>query len=817
MTIDPGSLLGRTISSITPTDSKALAAAEDRQCQLTKPPGSLGLLEVIGCQLSAICGQVPPPVPTHPVLAVFAGDHGVYEQNITSWPQEVTVQMLINMCYGGASINALAPETGTQIWPVDIGVANGVPDAQGLRRLRGRSGTADFTQTSAMTREEAQRAIEVGIALADQAVAGGADVLLTGEVGLGNTTSASALIAAMTGTDPQLTTGRGAGSDDVMLQRKVDVVRRGIALHDPDPSDPLGVLAAAYLGLCAYATLSGTIYPNTTVGGVDYGGMTEEQAAAELTRRVIDAQSARLDFAVMEGDSCEVIAGVALGDIPADIDCRKAADTLARVRSAKGDGFFKSGAGFLFSLFTEHEESIVSEEPFCAAAEPVLDALECEPVEFAIALTTESAISVTKSRDGRHIPDREQARRVIGDALRGAYLGGGCPLQVTLYGDPDAEASYETVPAQAVDLAAEREKLVGEKVNASYDIENEKIIPSHAGVSFTLADLQSAYDAAAPGETFTVRATVERPEVTTEQLEAGLFRDELSSYTTRVGGAPGRHKNVKLTAERITGYILNAGDTMKYGPLVTPFTAENGYSPAPGYLNGKTVDMIGGGACQASSTLYAAVLYANLEIVQRVNHGYASDYIGLGLDATVASGGPEFEFRNNTLYPIKVQADFFTKDKKDYIKITLLGTKTDDHYVKIVTELISTTPYEEELVETDTLAPGEQKVEQTPYTGYVVKTYRNVYAGDGTLLSSTYEATSRYKSRNRIILVGKAADAMVDPNVPAMDPTVPGSDPGVPTTDPGATMTDPGVPDVDPTQTPAIPETPQTSETAPAA
>ena len=240
----------------------------------------------------------------------------------------------------------------------------------------------------------------------------------------------------------------------------------------------LGVLAAAYLGLCAYATLSGTIYPNTTVGGVDYGGMTEEQAAAELTRRVIDAQSARLDFAVMEGDSCEVIAGVALGDIPADIDCQKAADTLARVHSAKGDGFFKSGAGFLFSLFTEHEESIVSEEPFCAAAEPVLDALECEPVEFAIALTTENKVSVTKSRDGRHIPDREQARRVIGDALRGAYLGGGCPLQVTLYGDRDEEAVYETVPAQAVDLAAEREKLVGEKVNASYDIENEKIIPS---------------------------------------------------------------------------------------------------------------------------------------------------------------------------------------------------------------------------------------------------------------------------------------------------------------------------------------------------
>ena len=560
----------------------------------------------------------------------------------------------------------------------------------------------------------------------------------------------------------------------------------------------LGVLAAAYLGLCAYATLSGTIYPNTTVGGVDYGGMTEEQAAAELTRRVVDAQGARLDFAVMEGDSRKVITGVALGDIPADIDCEKAADTLAWVRSAKGEGFFKSGASFLFSLFTEHEEGIVSKEPFCAAAEPMLNALECEPVEFSIALTPESGVRATKPMDGRKATDRTETQ--IADALFRAYFGGGEMTEYILkpMSEDNAEGAYEIVPAQAVDLAAEREALVGEKVNARYDIENERIVPSHAGVHFTLADLQSAYDAAAPGETFPVKATVEQPEVTTAQLEAGLFRDELSSYTTRVGGAPGRHKNVQLTAERITGYILNAGDTMQYGPLVTPFTAANGYCPAPGYLNGKTVDMVGGGACQASSTLYAAVLYANLEIVQRVNHGYASDYIGLGLDATVASGGPEFEFRNNTLYPIKVQAEFFTKDKKDYLKITLLGTKTDDHYVKMVTQVLSTTPFEEELVETDALAPGERKVEQTAYTGYVVKTYRNVYAGDGTLLSSTYEATSRYKSRNRIVLVGKAAEPAIDPNAPAFDPNVPIIDPAAP--EPGATETP-----VEPAEQPVLP------------
>lgn len=166
-------------------------------------------------------------------------------------------------------------------------------------------------------------------------------------------------------------------------------------------------------------------------------------------------------------------------------------------------------------------------------------------------------------------------------------------------------------------------------------------------------------------------------------------------------------RDVKLTASRITGYILNSGETMKYGPLVTPFTAANGYSTAPGYLQGKTVDMVGGGACQASSTLYAAALYANLEIVQRTNHGFASDYIGLGLDATVAQGGPEFEFRNNTMYPIKVIAEYYTSGGKNYLKVSLLGTKVDDTYVKIKTEVLETIPFTEEIVETDELAPGE--------------------------------------------------------------------------------------------------------------
>lgn len=244
MAIEPTSLLGQTLADIQPIDTEALAAAEQRQGELTKPAGSLGHLESIGNQLSAITGQVPPAVPEHAVLGVFAGDHGVYAQKITPWPQEVTVQMLVNVAYGGASVNALAGETGAQVWPIDIGIAFDVPDAPGLRRHRIRNGTDDFTQGPAMSRGEAQAALEVGIMLANEAVDGGADALVTGEVGLGNTTAASALVAAFTGTDPELTTGRGAGSDDEMLAHKIAVVRAGLARHRPDPGDPLGVLAA---------------------------------------------------------------------------------------------------------------------------------------------------------------------------------------------------------------------------------------------------------------------------------------------------------------------------------------------------------------------------------------------------------------------------------------------------------------------------------------------------------------------------------------------------------------------------------------------
>ena len=251
------SLLDSTLTAIEPVSGDALAAAEERQSRLTKPPGSLGHLETVGNRLAAIAGQCPPPVPEPAVIGLFAGDHGICAQGVTPWPQEVTVQMMLNIAAGGAAINVLGRQGGADVWVTNVGVAHEAPEHPGIRNRRVRPGTADFTQGPAMTLDEARAAVEVGIETANEAIDGGARVLLTGEMGIGNTTPSSALISVFTGADVATVTGRGTGADDEMLNRKVQVIERGIALHSPDPADALGTLAA--VGGLEQAAIAGFI------------------------------------------------------------------------------------------------------------------------------------------------------------------------------------------------------------------------------------------------------------------------------------------------------------------------------------------------------------------------------------------------------------------------------------------------------------------------------------------------------------------------------------------------------------------------------
>ncbi|MCX4802693.1 nicotinate-nucleotide--dimethylbenzimidazole phosphoribosyltransferase [Streptomyces sp. NBC_01214] len=254
---EPHDLLSETVASIRPLDAKALGEAWERQKRMTKPAGALGMLEIISAQLSGLSRVCPPPIPEPAAVAIFAGDHGVHAQGVTPWPQEVTTQMVANFLGGGAVCNAFANQVGAEVCVIDVGVAGDLPATPGLLPRKVRPGTADLSTGPAMTREEAVAAIEVGIETARDLVAAGNKALLTGEMGIANTTVSAALISVFTGVDPSEVTGRGTGINDETHARKVEVVRRALELHQPDPADPIGVLAA--IGGLEHAAIVGLL------------------------------------------------------------------------------------------------------------------------------------------------------------------------------------------------------------------------------------------------------------------------------------------------------------------------------------------------------------------------------------------------------------------------------------------------------------------------------------------------------------------------------------------------------------------------------
>lgn len=235
--------LAETLGRIAPADAGARQRAAARHLTLTKPPGSLGRLEEVSIQLAGIYGSDRPAIRNSAVI-VAAGDHGVVAQGVTGYPQAVTAQMMRNFLAGGAAVSVMARRLGVRQIVVDAGIAaDELPPQPQLRALRAGRGTGDVSRGPAMTRQQAQRCVEAGAGFADEAAAGGADLIATGEMGIGNTTAASAVTSAMTGTAPERTTGPGTGRTADELRRKIEVVRRALLINAPDPGDPIGVLA----------------------------------------------------------------------------------------------------------------------------------------------------------------------------------------------------------------------------------------------------------------------------------------------------------------------------------------------------------------------------------------------------------------------------------------------------------------------------------------------------------------------------------------------------------------------------------------------
>jgi nicotinate-nucleotide--dimethylbenzimidazole phosphoribosyltransferase len=230
------------ITGITPADADAMERAIERQGQLTKPPGSLGRLESLSVQLAGIF-RTERPSPKGKTVIVAAGDHGVVVQGVTGYPQEVTAQMVLNFLGGGAAISAMARKAGVKLVIVDAGVASDLPAHPTLHVVGIGKGTADMTMGPAMTREQAEACVVAGVRLAMEAAESGSDMIGTGDMGIGNTTASSAIVAALTGRSPLETTGKGTGRNAKELEHKTAIVERALVVNQPDRSDGLDVLA----------------------------------------------------------------------------------------------------------------------------------------------------------------------------------------------------------------------------------------------------------------------------------------------------------------------------------------------------------------------------------------------------------------------------------------------------------------------------------------------------------------------------------------------------------------------------------------------
>ena len=503
----------------------------------------------------------------------------------------------------------------------------------------------------------------------------------------------------------------------------------------------LGVLVLGYGAACAAAQMvyGHAALPNTTVLGLDVSGMSAQEAEQLWQEKGVAAlESTAIDL-TRDG---QTVGSVTLAELGVTVKplyisraagCDSASDHLLTV--------VESGWELLRSYLRPTDvmpQLDVDGAKLTDTCETLADTLDCTLVDGSYRLENGQGLYITKPRDGEKL-DGGALRTLLEQRLAARDLS-------------PAECVYQERQAAALDVQALHDELEGKTVSAVCDKATGRPTQSHVGVTFDVAAVQSQLDAAAPGAEFLADAEVQFPAVTTEELETAMFRDVLGTSTTKCAGPWGRHQNIRLAAKAINGNIYNPGEEFWYNAAVGQRTEARGFQPAAAYSGGRTVTSIGGGICQVSSTLYYATLLSDLKIVLRYAHMFDPGYMPVtGCDATVSWGGPDFAFRNDTDYPIKIVTSY--NDDTNELTVTIMGTRVNDNYVVMTNQFLSYSEFKVVYKEDESVSPGDQVVDQYGHNGYEVRTYRNVYDGDGKLLRSTVEATSDYDRGDKIILV----------------------------------------------------------------
>ena len=506
----------------------------------------------------------------------------------------------------------------------------------------------------------------------------------------------------------------------------------------------LGVLVLAYLAACVVTqTVYGsTALPHTDVLGLDVSRLTDQQIEALWTEK---GPQLLQDTAVSLTEDGAAIGDVSLESLGVTVTPQAAAIAAGASQRYESWGggalaWLRGGWAYIHSWFAQTSavpQLTVDAAALDTACDDLAASLNCTVVDGGYRLEKGEGLYITKPADGRML----DAQKLEGDLTAMLQSGALTPVACT----------YQEKKAQTVDVQTLHDQLAGEKAEAVCDKTTGEPTESRVGVAFDVSAVQAQLDAAAPGAEFLADAQVEFPTVSTEELQACMFRDVLGTFTTKCAGPWGRHQNIKLASAAINGKIYNPGEEFWYNATVGQRTAARGYQEAGVYEAGRTTTGIGGGICQVSSTLYYAVLLSDLDIVLRYCHMFNPGYMPIGCDATVSWGGPDFAFRNSRDYPIKIVTSY--NDDTNELTCTIMGTKVDDHYVVMTNAVLASYDYQTVYQESPDVAPGEEVIDQYGHTGYHVRTWRNIYDGDGNLLSSRVEADSHYDVGNKIILV----------------------------------------------------------------
>ena len=517
----------------------------------------------------------------------------------------------------------------------------------------------------------------------------------------------------------------------------------------------LAVLCAGYLLACTMVDKN-TIVDRVQVNGAEVGGLTAEQAAERIRKDFEEGYADAVLTVSANGEEYQVEMYPSLS-----LD----AEAAAKKAMAYGHGSFLSrGADLLKAkLFGESitENPTVGDEEKLSAA---IDATGLSAINTTVQTTYEvtgDTLLIHKGKTGVSV-DKESLTADIRKAVSEDDFA------------TVIESPMLTGQVAATDMQAIYDKIHAKKSNATLDPKNDyKIVKSVTGISFDVNSAKTTFDGAEEGTDVSIPLTVKKPKITTKKLKKHLFKDKLGSCTTSVGGSSARISNVNLAAETLNGIILLPGETFSYNDALGERTTDRGYQAAPAYSNGESVQEVGGGICQVSSTLYKATLLSNLKIVEHHNHSYVSSYIGIGMDATVSWGGPDYQFKNNTDYPIKIVADY----SGGQVTCTIYGAKMDDTHVEMTAETLQVNSCGTVYQDDPDMAEGTSTVVSSGHDGYVVQTYRNIYDGDGKKISTTKEAYCVYRKKDRVVRVGTKSAAPVEETT-AADETASGETDG---------------------------------------